>query len=169
MFSSSHIFLSMVIFLVHCGHSSNISYLLVHGDYLLSPCPWWLCPKSLSMVAIPMSAHQIYSILHRQLPKLVGQNSQNVLDPGHANITHDCSKVALLLLRNWCWSKMLMISSSKLAMLMLVSFTVQNLQCWCCFKDLSQLQICNTDAHLRWQAERTVLRTQLIDLQALDW
>ena len=65
------------------------SYLLVHGDYLLSPCPWWL-----------FLLIKIYPILHRQLPKLVGQNSQNVLDPGHAHTIHDSSKVALLLLRN---------------------------------------------------------------------
>ena len=106
---------------------------------LISSCPWWLSPKSLSMVAIPMSTHQIYSILHRQLPKLVGQNSQNVLDPGHAHITHDSSKVALLLLRNWCWSKMLMLMHWWLA--------AQNLPCWCSY--LSQFKICNADVVVR--------------------
>ena len=125
------------------------SYLLVHGDYpcsfwplikyIISSCPRWLSPRSLSTVAIPMSTHQIYFILHRQLPKLVGQNPQNVFDPGHAHITHDSSKVALLLLRNWCWSKMLMPMHWWLA--------APNLPCWCL--NLSQFKICNTDVVVR--------------------
>ena len=146
MFSSSHIFLSMVIILVHFGHSSNISYLLVHGDYLLSPCPWrlflWVLIKcilsytgsypNLSDKTRRMFLIQVTHILHTIAQKL-----------------HCCC------LETDADADALMISSSKLAMLMLVSFTAQNLQCWCCFKDLLQLQICNTDAHLRWQAERT--------------
>ena len=107
------------------------SYLLVHGDYPLL--------KSMSLVVIPMSTHQIYSILHRQLPKLVGQNTQNVLDPGRAHITHDSSKVALLLLRNWCWSKMLMPMHWWLA--------APNLPCWCSY--LAHLKICNADVVVR--------------------
>ena len=106
---------------------------------LISACPWWLSPKSLSMLAIPMSTHQIYSLLHRQLPKLVGQNPQNVLDPGRAHIIHDSSKVALLSLRNWCWTKMLMPMHWWLA--------APNLPCWCSY--LSQFKICNADVVVR--------------------
>ena len=165
MFSSSHIYLSMVIILVHFGHSSNISYLLVHGEYLLSPCPWWLflwvhikyilsytgSYPNLSDKTRRMFLIQVKHILYKAAKKLHCCCLETDAD-------QRCTDADAL-----------MISSSKLAMLMRVSFTAPNLQCWCWCKDLSHLKICNADAHLRWQAERTGLRTQLIDLQAPDW
>ena len=165
MFSSSHICLSMVIILVHFGHSSNISYLLVHGDYLLSPCPWWLFLRAL--IKYILSYTGSYPNLSDKTRRMFLIQVKHILYKAAKKLHCCCLETDAD--QRCTDADALMISSSKLAMLMLVSFTVQNLQCWCCCKDLSQHKICNADAHHKWQAGRTVLRTQLIDLQALDW